>query len=213
MCILQWDIKGLRSNRRNFDILINKIQPEVLCLQEIKLEHSLHPKTYQCANYDCYNKALRRSKQLPFGGVSIFVKKNLFHNPITIRSVYTPSSEHLTTQDLSRFSRDLNGHIIITGDFNGHNYSWSSLSNDIKCDVMGRFTENNLCILNNGSPTYLKTQPQHLPNPTSAMDFSICTPDLALRCTWEVLPDTLGSDHYPVLISVSPISGDTDQGG
>ena len=79
---------------------------------------------------------------------------------------------------------------------------------------MERFTDkNNLCILNNGSPTYLKPQAQHSYNPTSAIELSTCTPDLALRCTWEVLPDTHGSDHYPVLISVPPTSADTDQGG
>ena len=79
---------------------------------------------------------------------------------------------------------------------------------------MERFTDkNNLCILNNGSPTYLKPQAQHSHNPTSAIELSTCTPDLALRCTWEVLPDTHGSDHYPVLISVPPTSADTDQGG
>ena len=74
--ILQWNIRGLRSSRRDFDILVSEIQPYVICLQETKLDHSPHPKTYQCANYDCYSKALRRSpEQLPCGGVSIYIKK------------------------------------------------------------------------------------------------------------------------------------------
>ena len=64
-----------------------------------------------------------------------------------------------------------------------------------------------------GSPTYFKPQAQHSHNPTSAIDLSICTPDLALRCTWDVLPDTHGSDHYPILMSVPPTPADTDQGG
>ena len=86
-------------------------------------------------------------------------------------------------------------------------------SNDTRGVVIERFTDrNNLCILNDGSPTYLKPQAQHSQNPISAIDLSICTPGLALRCTWEVLSDTHGSDHYPVLISVPPSSGDTDQG-
>ena len=38
-------------------------------------------------------------------------------------------------------------------------------------------------------------------------------PGLALKCTWEVLPDTHGSDHYPIFISMPPTSGDTDQDG
>ena len=233
--ILQWNVRGLRSNRRDFDILFGELQPEVICLQETKLEQSPQPKTYQCANYDCYNRILRRRpEQLPCGGVSIYVKKGLYHKPIqlgthlqavavqvtlggspvTILSVYTPSSDHLTTQDLSRLIRGLNRQILIIGDLNGHSYSWGNLNNDTRGDVIERFTDrNNLCILNDGSPTYLKPQAQHSQNPTSAIDLSICTPGLALKCAWEVLPDTHGSDHYPILISMPPTSGDTNQGG
>ena len=80
------------------------------------------------------------------------------------------NSEHLTTQDLSRLIRGLNGHVLITGDFSGHNYSWVSLSNDIKSDIERVAYQNNLCILNNGSPTYLKPHGQHSQNPTSASD-------------------------------------------
>ena len=233
--ILQWNVRGLRSNRRDFDILVGELQPEVICLQETKLEQSPEPKTFQCANYDCYNTTLRRRpEQLPCGGVSIYVKKGLYHKPIqlgthlqavavqvtlggspvTILSVYTPSPDHLTTQDLSRLIRGLNGQILITGDLNGHSYSWGNLNNDTRGDVIESFTDrNNLCILNDGSPTYLKPQAQHSQNPTSAIDLSICTPGLALKCAWEVLPDTHGSDHYPILISQPPTSGDTNQGG
>ena len=188
---------------------------------------------YIVPSNQCSHASWWRDEQLPCGGVSIYIK-GVYHKPIqltthlqavavqvtlgstpvNILSVYTPSSERLTTQDLSRLIRGLNGHILITADFNGHKYSWDSLSNDIRGDVVERFTnKNKLCIFNDGSPTYLKPQAQHSQNPTSAIDLPICTPDLALRCTWEVLPDTHGSDHYPVLISVSPTLADTDQGG
>ena len=40
--------------------------------------------------------------------------------------------------------------------------------------------------------------------PTSAIDLTISTPGLALRSVWEVLPDTQGNDHYPILISILP---------
>ena len=68
--ILQWSI------REDFDILVGEIQPEIICPQETKLDHSPHPKTYQFANYDSYNKALRRrDEQLPCGGVPIYINK------------------------------------------------------------------------------------------------------------------------------------------
>ena len=70
--ILQWNVRRLRSNRRDFTILVGELQPEVIYLQETKLEQSPQPKTYQCANYDCYNI------------VSTYVKKGLYHKPIQL---------------------------------------------------------------------------------------------------------------------------------
>ena len=57
----------------------------------------------------------------------------------------------------------------------------STMTSEVS-DVIERFTDrNNLCILNDGSPTYLKPQAQHSQNPTSAIDLSICTPGLAFN--------------------------------
>ena len=69
-----------------------------------------------------------------------------------------------------------------------------------------------MCNLNDGTHTYLKPQAQHVNSPTSAIDLTMCTPGVALRCNWEVIPDSHGSDHYPVLTSVSPTSADANQG-
>ena len=76
---------------------------------------------------------------------------------------------------------------------------------DTRGEVIGRFTnKHNLCILNDGTHTYLKPQAQHANKPTSAIDLIISTPGLALRSVWEVLPDTHGSDNYPILTSILP---------
>ena len=91
------------------------------------------------------------------------------------------------------------------GDFNGHNYLWGSHDADTRGEVIERFTDkHNLCILNDGTHTYLKPQAQHVTNPTSAIDLTISTPGLALRSVWEVLPDTHGIDRYPILTSILP---------
>ena len=76
---------------------------------------------------------------------------------------------------------------------------------DTRGEVIERFTnKHNLCILNDGTHTYLKPQAQHANKPTSAIDLTISTPGLALRNVWEVLQDTHGSDHYPILTSILP---------
>ena len=215
--ILQWNARGLRCNRRDFDILIGEHQPDVICLQETKLEHFPPLSHYRCANYDGYCKSQRRNPdQLPCGGVLIYIKKGLYHRviqvdshlqaiavqvtlggtPITILSVYIPGNNHLTTRDLSNLIRNIRGQILIMGDFNGHNYMWGSHDVDTRGEIIERFTDkHNLCILNDGTHTYLKPQALHVNRPTSAIDLTISTPGLALRSVWEVLPDTHGSDH------------------
>ena len=229
--ILQWNARGLRCNRRDLDILIGEHQPDVICLQETKLEHSPPLSHYRCANYDGYCKSRRRNPdQLPCGGVLIYIKKGLYHKvvqidshlqviavqvtlggtPIIILSVYIPGNNHLTTRYLSNLIRNIRGQILITGDFNGHNYMWGSPDVDTRGEIVERFTDkHNLCILNDGTHTYLKPQAQHVNRPTSTIDLTISTPGLALRSVWEVLPDTHGSDHYPILTSILPSVADT----
>ena len=117
-----------------------------------------------------------------------------------MQSVYIPSNNHLTSRDLSYLTRNIRGQIRMTRDFSGGSYLWGT-----RGEVIERFTDkNNLCILNDGTHTYLKPQAQHVNKPTSATDLTISTPGLALRSAWEVLPDTHGSDHYPILTSILP---------
>lgn len=40
---------------------------------------------------------------------------------------------------------------------------------------------------------------------TSAVDLSICTPNLASLITWRTLSSTFGSDHFPIVISLPTI--------
>ena len=168
--------------------------------------------------------------QLPCGGVSIYIMKGLYHKsvridshlqavavqvtlgdaPFIILSVYIPGNNHLTIRDLSHLIKNIRGQVLITGDFNGHNPLRGSLDVDTWGEVIERLTDkHNLCILNDGSHTYLKPQAQYVNKPTSAIDLAISTPGLALRSVWEVLPDTHGSDHYPLLTSILPSVAET----
>ena len=92
-------------------------------------------------------RCLRRNPdQLPCGGVSVYIKKGLYHHqvqmdshlqavtvqvtmgdtPVTILSVHIPSSNHITSRDLSYLTRNIRGQILTTGHFNGHSYLWGS---------------------------------------------------------------------------------------
>ena len=211
--ILQWNARGLRGNRRNFDV-IGEHQPDVICLQETKLEHSPPLSHYRCDNYDGYCKSLRRNPdQFPCGRVLVYIKKGLYHSvvrihshlqaiavrvtlggtPITILSVNYPGNNHLTTRDLSNLIRNIRGQIPIMGDFNGHNCLWGSHEVDTRGEVIERFTDkHNLCVFNDGTHTYLKPQAQHVNKPMSAIDTQpSCDPShwVFSRADWEQFHD------------------------
>ena len=61
----------------------------------------------------------------------------------------------------------------------------------------------NLCLLNNGSYTY-----KHPATATkTAIDLTLCDPNLYLDLKWEIKDDVMGSDHYPIFIkSNDPLS-------
>lgn len=56
-----------------------------------------------------------------------------------------------------------------------------------------------LCLVNNGSPIHAG-RPE---SQDSAIDLSYCSPDLIWSLSWSVINDSHGSDHFPILISVT----------
>ena len=161
-----------------------------------------------CRSPDLYKKGLyHREVQVDSHMQAVAVQVTLSGAPITVLSVYIPGNNHFTTRDLSNLIRNIRGLILITGDFSGHTYLWGSDNVDTRGEVIERFIDkHNLCILNDGTHTYLKPQAHHVNKPTSAIDLTISTPGLALRSAWEVLPDTHGSDHYPIMTSILPLA-------
>ena len=112
-----------------------------------------------------------------------------YHYPFCLHSRTTTSLQPEICQIWSETSKDI---ILILGDFNGHNYLWGSHDS----------LANTICVLNDGTHTYLKPHAQHVNK--SVIDLTISTLGLALRNEWEVLPDTHGSNHYPILTSILP---------
>ncbi|CAH2101808.1 unnamed protein product [Euphydryas editha] len=87
------------------------------------------------------------------------------------------------------------------GDFNSHHTSWGShYSDGFALLLLDLFDDANLCILNDGSPTRRVYPGQ---NPKSAIDLSLASPSLASMLSWNVLPSTFGSDHFPLILSMN----------
>ena len=111
--IIHWNCRGLRSNRENLELLVNKHKPLAICLQETKLGSAVSPSFKYYSTY--YN-----STESGHGGVALLVKNSFVHSVIplttnlqavaaciticnksyTICSIYVPPSSTLHKHDL-----------------------------------------------------------------------------------------------------------------
>ena len=41
------------------------------------------------------------------------------------------------------------------------------------------------------------------PHPPLAIDLTLCREQIAWRCSWQIIPDLAGSDHFPILTHFS----------
>jgi Endonuclease-reverse transcriptase len=57
---------------------------------------------------------------------------------------------------------------------------------------------NNLVILNTGHRTHFHFHSNAHP---SAIDLSICTPNISTKTHWNTCNNSIGSDHHPILIT------------
>jgi len=216
--ILQWNCRGVKPNFEEIKCLIADHNPSLLCLQETRLD----PEGITIKNFDAYNITSNSPTDgRAIGGSSIFVKRGTPHEQIelnsnlqaiavkvtlhrnfTVCSVYVPPSHRLSQDEIDNLVAQLSSPYIILGDFNGHSDLWSNeqcgtFVTDQKGKVVESVLENfDLCLLNDGSPTYLHPATGSL----TAIDLSICTPDIFMDFNWSVHENLCGSDHFPIFI-------------
>ena len=217
MTVLQWNIRGLTANTAELSSLLGLLGPSVVCLQETKL--AANTKYTPPKNYKAYNK-IHTDNMIASGGSSILVKNNTLQRPIplitqlqatavrvtlhravTICSVYIPPDRHLSLRELNDLRDQLPKPFIIMGDLNGHSSlwdrDWTDTSNQRGKVVEDFLAQTNTALLNTGSPTYRNSHSLK----TSAIDLTMCSPDLAASFRWSALDDTHGSDHMPTILT------------
>jgi hypothetical protein len=129
--------------------------------------------------YTSYHVSSLSSDDRPIGGSSILISNSISHQriplhtelqalavrislavTITVCSLYIPPSQSCTLADLEEIVHQLSAPYILLGNVNAN----SDLSGDQRSDSAGSVVENllnscNLCLLNDGSPTYLGVSP------------------------------------------------------
>ena len=118
---------------------------------------------------------------------------------ITICSLYLPPSDNLNIVLLTRLIAELPTPFVICGDFKGHSVTWDCDKNNSCGDIIDDFiTDNNVCLLNDGSYTYL-----HPATGTcTAIDLSLCSPNIRMEINFMVESDLYGIDHFPIVFKI-----------
>ena len=211
--IIQWNCRGLNANRSDLELLAQKYNPVAICLQETKVNGPLsfkgHVEYFKLGTTDTIGRA--------HGGVAVYVKEgfpqSLIHlqttlqavavkittdTTFTICSIYLPPNEPIVMADIQNLFLQLPQPCIIAGDLNAHNYLWGNQNTDARGNIIEKFlNDNNLCLWNDDSPTYVHPGTGAL----TSIDLTMCSPQLFLNFSWEVEEDQWGSDHFPLILS------------
>ena len=85
------------------------------------------------------------------------------------------------------------------GDWNSHSTAWGCQKTNKKGKELEKVIQNNnLCILNNKSHTYLNT----FTGSYSAIDLTLCDPIRYMDYRWKVHDGLWGSYHFPILLEI-----------
>ena len=194
--IIQWNCRGLRSNREDIELLISKYSPAAICLQETMLKRD---QTQTFKHYSAYYKNSINGH----GGVCILVKNNFIHSQVqfladlqaiavcitindktyTVASVYAPPRETLHELAFDRMIKSFSSRYLVL-DFNGHSYLWEANQDDERGKVVEYLIDShNLILLIECVHTRFDTYHQT----SSLLDLSLCHPSIYIDVACEVL--------------------------
>ena len=208
--ILQWNIRGFRVNKLELDQLASTQNLNVICLQETHTHNSITLKGYKAYEH----AANLTTSGGSYAGEAILVKNHIphsyiplntalravavrvtLHKTISICTLYIPPNSPITSLQLNDLYNQLPQPAIILGDFNAHNPMWGGDKTDQRGKIVETFINtSNVCLLNDGSPTYL--HPGY--GTYTSIDLCVCSPSIFLDFTFSVEKDLCGSDHFPI---------------
>ena len=214
--ILQWNCNGYYSklNELKSTLLNNKNTfPHIICLQETKLKNT---QTVKLPEYSIVRKD--RLGTSAGGGVLIAIHKSISYSEIelttiheaiavtlktetghlSILNIYNPPGNMLDLDFLYPLS-NLHKSLLIVGDLNSHSPLWSPSRPDLNGEKIDKFLEDsNFAVLNTDTPTRINLRGQD-----SLLDLTLASANLALKTALSVLPFSMGSDHFPINLSIN----------
>ena len=208
------------------------LAPIVIALQETWLLPT-DPYNFSLFNYSLYRYD-ETDGERRHGGTALYINNDYVHDFIilntplqavacTIRlhgrnidicSIYIPPNADNNTleRNLNDLVTQFRHPFLLLGDFNAHSPMWGRDTgvSDQRGEIVERFLDNNqLVLLNKGDSTHFSLA--H--NSESAIDLSICSPQISTYFDWSVDSDVHHSDHYPIKICTTfPADQDATMG-
>ena len=132
--------------------------------------------------------------------VCLTVKKNKV--TFTILGVYLSPSSRLDCERLRGILTSTPHPWVITGDFNAHHFLWgSSKVNSRGRKLVSFASEHELCVSNDGSPTYLRGSAY-----SSCLDLTLVSRSFTRKVHWFSDLETRGSDHIPTYLTIEGLT-------
>ena len=213
---MQWNARSAVSNKHSLEnfLLLNDIDIALISETWYKPNVNIQFSGFHVIRKDRIDGkagvAILIRKKLPFKEINLINNFNedicvcgakvLIDNKyVSFLSIYRPPNLVTSSNDWAHIFNQTSSPCVIGGDFNAHNGTWGSSKNDnTGSQILNSADDLGLVILNNGSSTRLERPRQQ----KSVVDISLCSSDIASKMTWTIGTDTLGSDHFPIVMNL-----------
>lgn len=217
--ILQWNARSLLANGQEFKRYIDQSdsKPDIICIQESWLKVGVEFKLHQYIEVRCdrsggvgggcvtFIKNNINFRIVEIGKEEEFVIVEVFTNQgkIVIVNYYNPC-KRLEIEKIRSKVGFSSRHVFVYGDFNAHSTVWGARKTDMNGEIMEQIMEEaNLVCINDRRGTRIDVHTGKM----SALDLTLVSSELAGISDWEVLEDTMGSDHCLILTKLIETRG------
>jgi ribonuclease HI/exonuclease III len=217
----QWNAFSIHARKAELSRKLAKMThpPQVICIQETWLTPTSRP--FVLPGYDIERKdggihagiltAVRNGVtysmiEIDCPGAQVTQIK-LNGGPVHLINLYVqPRTPFPTDAIRKHIERYKDVKFIILGDMNAYSPTWGADYTDTRGRAIDQILNDyNMVSLNPGVGTHLLTN-----GTTTPIDVTIASNSIATKCTWNILTDTAGSDHYPIEINVEEIPATED---
>lgn len=208
---IHWNARSIKPKTEELLNLIHNKLIHVIIITEtwLKIENKfkLHP-----------YKITRIDRTKVGGGIMVLIHPSLIINSITkienynqnlqaikielknltLIGIYNTSTNHIT-RTYWEHNFNIKGHTIISGDLNLGLQPYQIRNHLHNNQFLKYLHEHNYRLVNTDEPTRLGAPHQQDTSP----DLTFITDSLANHTTWQVFPDTMRSDHFPVIVKIT----------